>query len=301
MTVKQGQKALTFAPFSFIIKVAWKRYFLSRKKVQIWVEGSCFMKVDVQKGSIWKRISAFLFDGIMLSIVIMGLATLMSWILKYDDRMAAFNEIKESVAAQYGISFDTSQEEYQEFDAEKKARFDEAYEALNANREAVKLYSQLNVFAILIISLPMFLAFLILEFIIPLIFKDGRTLGKKIFGLCVIRPNCVKISGPVLFIRSIIGKCVIELQIPATIIIMFLFGKGNIFLAILFFAIPLVNLISFFATKKHTVLHDLLSVTVVADYASQRIFETEDELIEFKKKQHEEEVQRLREPEYSHI
>ena len=50
-----------------------------------------------------------------------------------------------------------------------------------------------------------FLAFLVWYFILPLLFGYGRTLGKKIFGLAVIRTNLVKVSNPVLFVRTIVG------------------------------------------------------------------------------------------------
>ena len=259
------------------------------------------MSVDVQKASIWKRISAFLFDGIMLSIVIMGFATLFQFVFKYDETLSSYQAIVSDVEEAHGIKLQVTKEEYDGYDDAKKAKYDAAYQALNDNSEAVRLYARVFILQILSFSLSMFIAFLLLEFFLPLVFKDGRTLGKKIFGLCLIRPNCVKISGPVLFIRSIIGKCVIETQIPVMIVLMFFNGKANLFLIVLLFAIPIVNLILFFATKNHTVLHDMLAVTVVADFSSQRIFETEDDLIEFKKKQHEIEVERAREPEYSHI
>ena len=44
------------------------------------------------------------------------------------------------------------------------------------------------------------------------------------------------------------------------------------------------------ATKTNSSIHDLLSDTVVVDFATQQIFESEEELIAFKQKQHEEKV-----------
>ena len=228
-------------------------------------------------------------------------AALFSWMLNFDGTLESYNEIKTGIEESYGITFHIRQSDYQAFSDAEKARYDEAYEALNSNQEAVRLYARLNILALLIISIPVLISYLILDFMIPMLLKHGRTLGKRIFGLCLIRPNCVKLTGPVLFIRTVIGKCMIETLIPVLIVIMFIFGKGNIFLLALLVLIPIVNLILFFATKNHTVLHDLLAVTVAADYDSQRIFDTEDDLIEFKRKKHEDEVQNLREREYSHI
>ena len=52
-------------------------------------------------------------------------------------------------------------------------------------------------------------------------------------------------------------------------------------------------------TKTNSSIHDLLSDTVVVEYASQQIFETEEDLIAYKKAEHEKMVNGLREERYS--
>ena len=47
------------------------------------------------------------------------------------------------------------------------------------------------------------------------------------------------------------------------------------------------------ATKTNSSIHDLLSDTVVVDFACQQIFDTEEELIAYKQAQHEKEVNNL--------
>ena len=42
------------------------------------------MNLDLQKAGIWKRIAAWMFDGILLSIVVVGFGVLLSWLLGYD-------------------------------------------------------------------------------------------------------------------------------------------------------------------------------------------------------------------------
>ncbi|MBO4411398.1 MAG: RDD family protein [Lachnospiraceae bacterium] len=239
------------------------------------------MSVSIEKGSVWKRFSAFLFDIIVMAVLALLAATLLSLAFGYDGTLDSYNEIRTGIEESYGITFQITEEEYLTYDDAKKAQYDAAYEALNANSEAVRLYALLTNYSLMIVTFAILFAFLILEFIVPLLLKEGRTLGKKIFGLCVVRQNSVRISGPVLFIRSILGKCVIELLVPVFIIILILFGRGDIFLTILLFLIPLVNVIIFLATKNHYQLHDLLAVTVVADYATQKVFADEDERTAF--------------------
>ena len=42
----------------------------------------------------------------------------------------------------------------------------------------------------------------------------------------------------------------------------------------------------FFVTRTNSCIHDRLAMTVVVDMASQMIFETPEDLLEFKKKEH---------------
>ena len=58
-------------------------------------------------------------------------------------------------------------------------------------------------------------------------------------------------------------------------------ARRNILWVLLF---TTINLILLVANKNHAMIHDLLAGTVVVDYASQRIFRSTDELIEYQKK-----------------
>ena len=125
-----------------------------------------------------------------------------------------------------------------------------------------------------------------MEFVVPLLFKNGQTLGKKIFGLAVVRSNSVKATGPAMFIRAIIGKCTMETMVPICILIMIVSGKlGSIGLIVLAL-IAILQAAMMISTRTNSCIHDLISDTVVVDYASQRIFESNEELLEAKKKAH---------------
>ena len=263
------------------------------------------MIYDLQKGSIWKRISAFLLDIILLSIVAVGVAALLSLIVGYDGALqkqeALLEEYKQYVSVveeKYGVSLYISEEEYGQLDAGKKAQYDAMIDALNADEEAKRLYRENEKQQKLVINLTLIIVtggllvgYVVLEFVVPLLFKDGRTLGKKVFGLAVMQTSGVKVNAPILFIRTILGKFAIETMIPAYIVIMFIFGKADIPLLILLALIPIVNLIVIIATKNNSLLHDLLSKTVVVDFASQLIFNSEEEMIEYKTRVHREAVE----------
>ena len=132
------------------------------------------------------------------------------------------------------------------------------------------------------ISVGILLAYLVLEFIIPIILKNGQTIGKKVFDICLVRPNCVKITSISLFARTLIGKYAIETMFPILLVFLFLFGGIGMLAIILFAAITLLNVILFIATKNKTPIHDVIAGTVAVDKSLQMIFESEEEFAEKK-------------------
>ena len=241
------------------------------------------MAYDLQKASMWKRISAFLFDVIILVTVAIGLAIGVSSVIRYDDTMHEYYSIEEkhlnNIEKEFGISFDDK-----EID---KEILEQATEELNKRRGEDQLLS--NTFSLMInkilviVSVSLLLAFLILEFAIPLFFGHGRTLGKKIFGIAIMQINGVRLKSISLFIRSILGKYTVETMIPVFVAITFLFGSGGIIGVIVALAILIVQVGMLIATKTNSALHDGLASTVVVDYATQMIFATEAELVEYQR------------------
>ena len=71
---------------------------------------------------------------------------------------------------------------------------------------------------------------------------------------------------------------------------MIFFGVLGFVGALVIFAILLLNVILVFVTRNSSAIHDLLSDTVVVDMATQRIFDSYDAMMEYKKKLHAEAV-----------
>ncbi len=204
------------------------------------------------------------------------------------------------VAGSYGFTFDSAENTLTDADG-NYATVDDVIAAMDASEEehamgqtfrryaalppdatVSNLYSLLYTMLFMIVSLGLFFAFLCLEFILPLILKNGQTVGKKVFGICLVHPNCVKISGVSLFARAILGKYAIETMFPVLLVFLFFFGGVGLLAVILFAALLLLNVILFFATKNRTPIHDLLAVTVAADMRTQMIYASEEELKEKK-------------------
>lgn len=105
-----------------------------------------------------------------------------------------------------------------------------------------------------------------------------------------MRTNGVKLGGQAHFIRSIIGKYTMETMVPVYIFLMIIFGNLGVIGTALLILILLLEIFTMCYTKTRSTIHDLVSDTVVVDMASQMIFESEEELIAYKTRIHEEEV-----------
>ena len=65
--------------------------------------------VDIQKAGIWIRISAWLFDKILLAIAAVGVAALLSLAFDYDGHLNRYHEIRGQVEETYCITLDITE------------------------------------------------------------------------------------------------------------------------------------------------------------------------------------------------
>ncbi len=247
---------------------------------------------DLQKASMWKRISAYLFDIILLGIVAVLCMLGLSAILNYDSYSETVNNAYDTYGEKYQVDLRISTSEYEKLDEDAKARTDEALSALNNDAESRKALNMMMQLSLLIASFGILAGYVIMDFLIPLLLKNGQTLGKKIFGVAVMHTSFIKLSPPMLFARTILGKFAIETMVPVYIILMMFFGAiGIVGPAILILLIVLQAAVLLF-TNTNSAVHDLLAKTVTVDLGSQKIFENEKELLKWKEQMHAEKAAR---------
>lgn len=246
------------------------------------------MIYDIQKASMWKRISAWLFDAILLLVLITGFATVISMATGYDSQVKKMEGYEKKYAEEYNINPDITYEDYEKLSEKEKQAYADANEALRNDPECVKTSTIVFNLILIMVGFGIFFAVLIWEFIIPLFLKNGQTFGKKIFGIAVMRTNGVKVSNVQLFIRAVLGKYTFEIMLPVFSVILLLFGQAGIFSIGMIALILIVQIAFLIGTRKTTrsAIHDLLSDTVTVDLASQLIFDTQEELIKYKEEQH---------------
>jgi uncharacterized RDD family membrane protein YckC len=251
------------------------------------------MIYDLQKAGMWKRISAYLFDFILLGMLTVGIAALLSLVLGYDNHFETMNECYSKYEEQYGVSFDIGQDDFDKFTEEERQHYMTALDALYNDAVFNLSYYMVVNLSFIIIIFSLLTSHLILEFTVPMLFKNGQTLGKKVFGVAVMRVDGVKINGPILFTRAILGKYVVETMLPILFLLMIIFNiTSGIVGLIAIAAVLITNLVMIMVSKSNIAIHDLLSSTVAVDMASQLIFESPEALIEYKQRIHAQEVEK---------
>ena len=257
------------------------------------------MIYDLQKASMWKRISAFLCDIILFAILAVGLALVLSTMLGIDVQQEKMASVCSRYIEEYGLNDFMTKEElegalsitvtearYNVFTEEQKATLQKAGEALYADEEYLFAYGMVNQLILIVITFSILISQLLLEFVVPLILKNGQTVGKKVFGVAVMRMDGVKASPTILLVRALLGKYAVETMIPVFVLLSLLFGTASIVTVVLLAFLVIAQIALLIFTQAHTPLHDMLAGTVAVDLASQLIFDTPEELLEYKKKIH---------------
>lgn len=248
------------------------------------------MITDLQKASLWKRVSAGLFDLILVAMLAVGMAVLLSWAFGYNTHSQNLNDAYSRYEAQYGVEFQMTQQAFDALPQEQKDQYDAAYAALIADEEVIYHYNMVLNLTLLITTFGILMAVLLLEFVVPLLLKNGQTLGKKIFGVALMRSDGVKVSSVQMFIRTVLGKFTIEIMIPIYVIMMIFFNAIGIIAVAILGAIALGEVISLAVSRTGGLIHDSIAGTVAVDMASQMIFDSPEDRLEYIKRLHAEQV-----------
>ena len=261
------------------------------------------MIYDLQKASMWKRISAFLCDFILFAILAVGIAFLLSTVLGVDAQEEKMRSVCSQYIEQYelnefmtkeelegAISIALSQERLDTLTEEQKTTLEEAAKALYADKDYLYAYGMINQLILLVITFSILISQVLLEFVVPLLLKNGQTVGKKVFGVAVMRMDGVKVSPVILLIRAVLGKYAVETMIPVFVLLSLVLGTTSIVTLVLLLLLIIAQVVLMIFTQANTPLHDMLAGTVTVDLASQLIFDTPEELLEYKKKIHAESV-----------
>ena len=246
------------------------------------------MGCDIQKASMLRRVPAWLLDLILVLVLATGIMAGLSYVLNLDANIDEINAIYARYEKEYNTSFDITDEEFDKMSEEDIARYEAASEALTKDAEAQKAYEMVLNLSLITLSGGFLGALFILEFLIPLWLKNGQTLGKKVFGIALMRNDGIKVNTFMIFARTILGKFTVETMIPIFLLLASIFGilgLGGLVLCVVALLAPVITAL---VTRNKTAFHDLMACTIVVDLASQMIFNTPEEQLEYYKQLHEE-------------
>lgn len=244
------------------------------------------MIYDIQKSNMWKRISAYIFDSILIVILAVGVAFILSGALNYTKYTETRESMRNEFELKYGVDFDISQDDYEKMTDVERTYFDDAYTAFVTDPEVNRVDVLVINLSLIITVFSILIPYLILQFIVPLKLKNGQTLGKKIFGIAVMRVDGIRISPLQLFIRSILGKYTLETMLPILLVLMFFFGVMPFACVTGFALLFLIQIIFIITSRLRTPIHDMIAGTATVDLASQLIFDTTEELVDYQKRIH---------------
>jgi uncharacterized RDD family membrane protein YckC len=216
--------------------------------------------------------------------------------LRYDAHYESLEACYDKYEEAYGIDLGISNEDYEKLSDEVKQKYLDAGEKMQTDVEIRARYDIVVNLVLIITVFSIMLGFFIMEFIVPLCFGNGQTLGKKIFGIAVMHTNGVKLSTPMLFARTVLGKYTVETMIPVMIVILIYFNMMGFFGTLLLMILGFVQVMLLILTHTRSPIHDLVAKTVTVDFASQMNFDSEEALLAYKTKLHEEKARRAEYP-----
>ena len=158
--------------------------------------------------------------------------------------------------------------------------------------DAMYNYNMVINLSLTIVSTSLLVAYLALEFVVPLLFGNGQTVGKKIFGIAVMKLSGIKVDAVSLFVRTLLGKFTFETMIPLLLLLMMLWGAIGMVGPLVIGAILVTEIVFMITSHTNAMIHDKLAQTVAVDMQSQMIFASEAELLAYKAKAHEEMVKK---------
>lgn len=242
--------------------------------------------MDLQKATLSKRAAALVLDLILLSVLAVGFVFGLFALLEYDSYSQVMKDAYATYEEQYGITLNIGLEEYGALPQAQKQLYDTAYEALSKDEAAVHAYNMMLNISLLSTTLGILFAILVLEFMIPLWLGNGQTVGKKVFGLGLVRRDSVKINPGQVFIRALLGKYTIETMVPVYLLLMMFWGILDITGTVILCGLGLLQVVLYAVTDTNAQIHDLLASTVVVDITSQRIFASSEDLLAHIQRQH---------------
>ena len=234
-----------------------------------------------KKATWFKRILAFLLDVILFAVLVSGMMLLLSFVLGYQRDL----ELLEEKYIQYGIYVLNNSGTYEFCTTVNNEACLDAWEAFNLDAEACAYYDSTAIKTIPILIGGIFFSELILDFIVPLFIKNGRTIGMFCLGIAYLDTKDIQITSIQLFIHFLFGKFLVVSALPVFFFLMHFFNLWPNYGLLVCLGILLVNVLMKFFTPKRMGIADSIGKMYLIDNESQVYCKTVEELSALKAKE----------------
>lgn len=233
-----------------------------------------------------KRLAAWFIDLILILVVATGAALMTSMIYGYDN----YNDTCYQKEIQYEIYVEDPEGKVEindkkyticyEIEGVSKEEATQRYEELYKDIEYKEAYLKRSQGQVIIITSAIVVSLTILEFIVPLILKHGRTIGMKFFDIGYVTDEGIDTNFKTVFVRFLFGKLVVGALIPYSGIMLSLMMPTYYTLVgfIAIFGVIGINLLLLFTTPEKRGVHDFIAKCVPCDNSCQIYFKTVEEL-----------------------
>ena len=236
------------------------------------------------------RLAAFLIDIIIFVILLTGVLFVLSKITNFDTHYNNLHQQYQTIG--YEI-YDEENDKYNIISSDDP-NYDYVMELYQTDKVIEQEEGYINSYVLNAPLIAIAFCMLILEFIVPLILKKGRTIGMLIFHIGLISTSLIKVKSQQLFAGAFIGKVVIFGMVPYICLFNSFFrvggGLGTTIFLILLLA---TNLVLILFTNNHNSIADKIASLYPVDDNQTIYFNDLEELNQAKKDlKHEQESQK---------
>ena len=193
----------------------------------------------------------------------------------YETNSYVAKRIEDYKTANPGVEYN-EEKLTEDFTKEYLEKYEACLKALNDNKEYSEVLTLVSSINLTNFLLSMLVAEIVFVLIVPLLTKKNQTIGQKLLGLIVITKGDLKIKKSKIVIRFLV------IYFLETALIYMLMGDNSIMAAA--FLIMVLTLMTPYKQN----LHDMISVTKIAEADSAQVFETKEEKEAYDKKRREE-------------
>ena len=223
------------------------------------------------------RLAAFLIDAILFVILFTGALYLISLIFDFDTHYSILQEEYKKV----GYLIFNEESKKWEFLSQNAPNYAEVSKLVTENDIIMEELFFVNSFSVKSPLAAIAIVLVITEFIIPLILRNGQTVGMKIFSIGLISNSGIAINPIQLFARCFIGKIAVLGIIPALgILYIFLNATGGLLGSLIVLIIYGINLFLLLKSKNNTGIQDLIANVIPVNAKETIFYKTAKELKE---------------------